>query len=96
MKSAKKKTVLLKFNFNFGIDETTNAEPCPYPGSDACSDKIVFPDKFPSKTFSYQGQKYTLELVGFGSSPDSIKENFISEENSDNSVELFAKITEVI
>jgi len=82
------------FNFSFGIDETTNVEPCTYPSDTPCSDKISFPSAFPEESFSFMGENYTLKLLGFGDSADNFEEGFISQEGGTNSTFLFAQITE--
>jgi hypothetical protein len=84
------------FGFNFGIDETTNKEPCKYPSPDGnpCADKIFFPSSLPSESFSFNGKNYTLQLVGFGSDPNSLIPDFFSQERDQNSTSIWAKIVE--
>lgn len=85
------------FTFTFAIDETLNQAPCAYPGSTTCPDRITFPSSLPSQTFSYLGNLYTLQLVGFANAlgGDPVTD-FISEEGTDNDTLLFGRITEVV
>jgi hypothetical protein len=73
------------FNFSFGVDETPNPAP----------DVITFPSALPSESFSFEGQDYTLELIGFGDRSTNLDDEFISPENGSNTTQLFAQITEV-
>lgn len=89
------------FDFSFSIDETVNSQTvCPYQ-TDAykgCSDKISWDFAIDEKnTFEYEDETYSLELVGFGSELASrgIVNDFISQENGDNSAGLFARLVKV-
>lgn len=82
--------------FTFGISETPNSTPCPYPSTTPCSDKIFFPSAFPTETFDIGGMLYTLELLGFKDNPGgSLVSEFISEEYSTNTAYLYGKVTPV-
>ncbi|MEC4815925.1 MAG: THxN family PEP-CTERM protein [Scytonema sp. PMC 1069.18] len=89
------------FRYRFDIDETENNIPiddCPSFQSSitACDDKIGFSaSNFTPTTFSVDGQDYTLQLVGFSSTPDGSRpiSQFITEERKDNSAFLIARIT---
>jgi hypothetical protein len=82
------------FNFTFAIDETPNGGICPYPSQTPCSDRITFPRALPSESFSFGGEDYTLNLVGFGNDPANFNDGFISEEGGSNAILLFARIVE--
>ncbi|MGB3297764.1 MAG: choice-of-anchor K domain-containing protein [Phormidesmis sp.] len=96
-----------KFNFAFSIDETlnntgnnNNGKACAYQtdAGKGCSDKIAWDFAINEKnTFEYQNEKYSLELVGFGSelAGHSIVNNFISQEGGNNSASLFARLVKV-
>jgi hypothetical protein len=83
------------FTFAFDIDETPNSEPCSYPSDpgNPCSDRISFPASFPTESFSFNGDNYTVELLGFGSNAGDITSGFISQEGGSNTTDLFAQIT---
>ncbi|MEO1394652.1 MAG: choice-of-anchor K domain-containing protein [Cyanobacteria bacterium J06634_5] len=90
------------FDFSFSIDETVNSQTvCPYQ-TDAnrggCSDRISWDFAIHEKnTFEYEDETYSLELVGFGNELASrgIVNEFISQENGDNSAGLFARLVKV-
>lgn len=85
------------FTFTFGIHETMNNGNCPYVSINSCSDKIFFPDAFPTDTYDINGTLYTLELLGFKDSPGGTPINyFISEEGDTNSASLYGRITSVV
>lgn len=79
--------VMTPFTFTFSINETPNA-----PGPPASDDIIGFPDSFPDETFQSGGVTYTLELLGFGPTPDNILPEFSSPEGGTNSTMLWARI----
>lgn len=84
------------FTFTLAVDETPNAEPCPYPSTTPCSDKITFPSAFPDLSESYwlNGKYYTLQIVGFRSSPGGpLVTDFISDEQQTNSAYLYGILT---
>lgn len=89
------------FDFTFTVDETTNSlAECPYYTNDSgkCSDKITWDFAIDEQhTFEHENETYSLELVGFGTelAGRGIVNNFISQENGDNSASLFAKIVKV-
>ena len=95
------------FDFAFSIDETrnnkgnnNNGKDCAYHTTAGlgCSDKIAWDFSLNEKnTFEYEDEKYSLELVGFGSdlSSSNIVNEFISQEGGDNSANLFARLVKV-
>jgi len=89
------------FDFDFSIDETYNgAETCTYytEANKGCSDRIAWDFSIDQKNaFEYDGEQYTLELVGFSEqvAASSIVNDFISQEQSDNSANLFARLVKV-
>jgi len=89
------------FNFDFTIDETINsAEVCPYQtdAGKGCSDRITWDWSIDqSSAFDYEGDRYTLELVGFSQqvAASSIVNDFVSQEQGDNSANLFARLVKV-
>ena len=96
-----------KFNFAFSIDETANntgyndnGRACAYQtdAGKGCSDKITWDFAINQKnTFEYENERYSLELVGFGSELASrgIVHDFISQEGGNNSASLFARLVKV-
>ncbi|MBE9060794.1 THxN family PEP-CTERM protein [cf. Phormidesmis sp. LEGE 11477] len=90
-----------EFNFTFSIDETLNSqEVCPYLTVDGggCSDQIKWDFALDqSNSFDYEGEEYTLELVGFSEqvAANSIVDNFVSQEDGNNSANLFARLVKV-
>jgi len=87
------------FTFKMLVDETPNAEPCTYPGTTPCADKISFNSSFNFQTnfeIDNSGVKYTLILEGFKESnvsSSSPVNYFISNENGLSNGFLFARIT---
>jgi hypothetical protein len=90
-----------QFNFAFSVDETLNNQTvCPYQttAGKGCSDKIAWNFAIDKKsTFDYNNETYSLELVGFGNQLASggIVNEFISQENGNNSASLFARLIKV-
>ncbi len=79
------------FTFPLEIVETPNtASPLESPTND---DFIVFPSGFPSQTFQIDGTLFTLGLLGFGSSPDSIVAQFRAPENAIDTTPLWGSLT---
>jgi hypothetical protein len=75
------------FNFLFGVNET------PVLGD---PDIISFPSSLPAEVVEIGGVTYTLELLGFGPSPDALVSEFVSPENGQpNATLLWARVTEV-
>ncbi|MEO0648608.1 MAG: choice-of-anchor K domain-containing protein, partial [Cyanobacteria bacterium J06650_10] len=63
-----------------------------------CADKITWDWSIDeSSSFMYEGEEYTLELVGFSEqvAASSIVNEFISQENGDNSAGIFARLVTV-
>ncbi len=89
------------FNFAFSIDETLNsAAVCEYQtdAGKGCSDKITWDWSIDeSSSFMYNGEEYTLELMGFSErvAAASIVNEFISQEDGNNSAGLFARLIAV-
>lgn len=95
------------FNFALNIDETNNDASahddgvCPYqtePGK-GCSDQITWDfDLETANKFTYDGDEYTLELVGFSQSEmdaANLTEEFISQEGGTSEAGLWAKIVKL-
>jgi len=73
------------FNFTFKVNET------PGMGTD---DIITFPSSIPPETVDVGGTLYTLELLGFGGSPTTLVDEFVSVENGlPNSTLLWGRVT---
>jgi hypothetical protein len=77
------------FEFNFTVNETTNS----IPPSSADDDYIYFPSSFADETLTIGGKEYTLELLGFGDTAESLDDQFQSPEGSTNATLLWGKIT---
>ncbi|NJM98004.1 MAG: PEP-CTERM sorting domain-containing protein [Phormidesmis sp. RL_2_1] len=96
-----------KFDFAFSIDETrnnqgnnNNGKDCPYQtdAGKGCSDKITWDFAIDQKnSFTYNNEKYSLELVGFAQSlaNQNLVNDFISQEYTDNSASLFARLVKI-
>lgn len=79
------------FTFDLDLDTTDDRGKT---DDDAKSDFVYFPDVLPSQTFTYDGTKYTLELVGFSKDEGKTLENrFRVRERQGDLASLFAKIT---
>jgi hypothetical protein len=76
------------FAFTLQIDETPNGA-----GPPPDDDYINFPASYAPETFDIGGTTYTLELLGFGSTPESIASQFQSPEGETNSTLLWGRIT---
>ncbi|UCD80407.1 MAG: PEP-CTERM sorting domain-containing protein [Desulfobacterales bacterium] len=76
------------FDFTFTVNETPNNT-----GGSGDDDFIYFPSSFANETFDIGGVEYTLELLGFGPSADSLVDQFRSTEGRTNSTLLWGKIT---
>ncbi|MEL6262043.1 MAG: choice-of-anchor K domain-containing protein [Cyanobacteria bacterium J06631_12] len=89
------------FNFAFSIDETVNDQTvCPYQTDTGkgCSDQITWDFSIDeSSSFMFQGEEYTLELVGFSEqvAASTIVNEFTSQEKANNFAGLFARIVQV-
>ncbi|MEL6469412.1 MAG: THxN family PEP-CTERM protein [Cyanobacteria bacterium J06623_4] len=89
------------FNFAFSIDETVNDQAvCPYQtdAGKGCSDQITWDFSIDeSNSFMFEGEEYTLELVGFSEqvAASTIVNEFTSQEKANNSAGLFARIVQV-
>jgi hypothetical protein len=74
------------FNFTFGVDET--------PGLNT-DDIISFPNAYAAENVVIGDTTYTVQLLGFGASPDSLVDQFVSVENGQvNTTLLWGRITE--
>lgn len=92
------------FNFGFNIDETANHKgfnnngaSCAYQTTAGlgCSDKITWDFSVDeSDSFTYEGEDYSLELVGFAEdlAGRNLATNFISQEEGNSSSNLFARL----
>lgn len=89
------------FDFTFSIEETDNhAAECMYQtdAGKGCSDRITWDWSIDeSSRFFYEGEEYTLELVGFSEqvAASSIVNEFISQESGDNTAGIFARLVTV-
>ncbi|MEL6128995.1 MAG: choice-of-anchor K domain-containing protein [Cyanobacteria bacterium J06627_3] len=95
-----------QFNFSLNVDETNNHASdhsggvCPYETTGSgCSDKITWDFALDSEsTFEFEGDEYTLELVGFNDTPnfdESAVTDFISQENGTSEANIFARIVKL-
>lgn len=75
------------FDFSFTIDETlnTSAEP----------DDIISFQIPASQAVQINGQSYTLELLGFGDTPDDLIDEFVSPEGQINDTLLWGQMSEI-
>jgi len=76
------------FSITIHVNETDNGTT---PGG--VPDVISFPGSLPSFPFSSGSWDYTLDILGFGPSADSILNQFISPENGSNQTVLWGRIT---
>lgn len=89
------------FDFDISIDETQNhGAPCAYETDEGkgCADRIAWDFSINQESaFAYEGEQYTLELVGFSEqvAASTIVNDFISQEQGDNSANLFARLVKV-
>lgn len=84
------------FSFQFLIDETPNEAPCAYPSTpgNPCADQITFTNLATSSAFSIGGVDYVLELLGFSNDGGAtLASNFISQENANNIIGLYGRLT---
>lgn len=82
------------FAYRFNIDETPNAGPCAYASTAACADRITFVNLDTTSAFTVNGVAYTMALLGFSTNGGAtFLPDFISQEGSNNSAGLYARIT---
>jgi len=80
--------LIANFDFVFEINETPNVY------SDSRDNDIIsFANSFSPETFNIGGIDYTLELLGFGFNSENILSQFSSGESSNNSINLYGRIT---
>ena len=95
-----------QFNFALNVDETSNSPgnhpngECPYQTTGyGCSDKITWDFAIDSEnSFEFEGEQYTLELVGFNDTPDfdaGAITDFISQEQGTSQASMFARIVKL-
>jgi hypothetical protein len=95
-----------KFDFSLNVDETSNTPGnhpggvCPYETTGyGCSDKITWDFAIDSEnSFEFEGEQYTLELVGFNDTPNfdaGAVTDFISQESGTSQASMFARIIKV-
>jgi hypothetical protein len=77
------------FTFGFLFDFTENTTGNPMLDADTLTPINVFS----STNFMADGQSYTLQLLGFGSSPTSLTPSFVLPENQQVESTLYAQIT---
>lgn len=80
------------FNYTFNHDETPNAAPCAYPSDTACADKATITSAPGSQAFLIGNTWYTLQL-GFGTSPQNVIDNFVTQEGKANTASIYGKFT---
>ncbi len=84
------------FSFQLAINETPNAgaaADCPFFSTTPCSDQISWTDTTSTNTFSVDGVSYTLQLLGFSTSPGSAPLNeFISQEGGTTQTALYGRV----
>lgn len=80
---------LTGLTFTLDVDETPNTTG----GSPGDDDFIQFPSGFPNQTFEIGGTLFTLELLGFGSSPETLVPQFQSPEGGTNTTLLWGTVT---
>jgi uncharacterized repeat protein (TIGR01451 family) len=87
--------------YTMQLDETTNSEPCAYPGATVCPDKVDFNDTIPDEIFGpIDGKYYKLQIVGFSPGtantcryvPGETINQFYTEEDQENNACLFARM----
>ena len=83
--------------FELEIDETSNVDDvrdCPYPSSEPCSDRLRWTSLETRDSFVVDGQRFTLRLLGFSSTPDMFLplSYFYSNERATNRVYLIAEL----
>jgi len=85
------------FTFTLGVNETPNQlNTTPPPIYTVASNDIIsFPNSIASQTFVLEDQEYTLMLLGFGDTSDSLVDEFISQEGTESSTLLWGKIVPV-
>ncbi|MEM9483382.1 MAG: choice-of-anchor K domain-containing protein [Cyanobacteria bacterium P01_F01_bin.116] len=95
-----------QFDFALNVDETNNNASdhdggvCPYKTTgNGCSDKITWDFAINSENkFEYEGEEYTLELVGFNDTANfdaGAVTDFISQEHGTSEAHLFARIVKL-
>jgi len=94
-------TINTSLKYTVRLDETTNEEPCAYPGTTICPDKVDLSDTIPDQTFGpIDGKYYKLQIVGFAPGtantceyvPGQTINLFYTEENQENNACLFARM----
>ncbi len=94
-------TINTSLDYTVRLDETTNQEPCAYPGSTVCPDKVDLSDTIPDQTFGpIDGKYYKLQIIGFAPGtadtcqyvPGETINLFYTEENQENNACLFARM----
>jgi hypothetical protein len=79
----------------FTIDETPNVEPCAYPSTTPCADKITFGTSSFLITSTSNSTVYELQIAGFVDPNSSLPvDGLISQENGTSSADLLAVLNE--
>lgn len=77
--------------FSFAIDETPNSAS---PDTNIANNDIIgFPAAYADETFLIDGLEYTLLLIGFGDTAESIISEFSTVETLSNTTNLWAQVT---
>lgn len=95
-----------KFDFALNVDETNNRASshdggvCPYETTGTgCSDKITWDFALNTEnSFEYEGEEYTLELVGFNDTANfngATVTDFISQESGTSEANIFARLVKL-
>ena len=95
-----------QFDFALSVEETDNQASahdggvCPYQTIGAgCSDKITWDFALNAEnSFEYEGEEYTLELVGFNDTADfdaGAVTDFISQEHGTSEAHMFARLVKL-
>lgn len=84
------------FSFNFEHNETPNgATPCAIPNtSNPCPDGVSIPEASSTETIVIDDVTYMLMINGFQQNGETV-EQFVTQEELENSAGLFAKLVEV-
>lgn len=83
--------IIESFDLTFHINSTPNLTGNHIKDADC----IYFPTSYPTETFKIGGKQYTLQILGFGSNPNSLISQFLTPEDAINSAFLWARITTI-
>ena len=101
----------LSFSYRFDLLETPNVEPCAYPGSTICPDRVTVSNNPAVTKFTCPEGEYTMQILGFVNAPggngscinssppgpgNPVTASFITEEKQDNYACLWAQIIDYV